>query len=170
MEKVFEKGYIKIADLQMVELSMYMFDVVKGYYMCMVYDGSKSGLNNTLWAPWFALPTIDTITRWTLAGTWLANNDYGVMFLNFLMYKDLQKYLLWGCWLCCAMEVKLFPYICTQGGLRENQIVTGNQRDPKNTFQWDHIEDNLSCSKTYNATRPEVRKVWKDRDTASDII
>ena len=92
LEKVLKKKYIEITDIQMVESIMYMFDVVKGDDIRMVYDGSKSGLNDLLWAPWFALPTIDTMTRWTLAGTWLADNDYGEMFLNFPMHPDLQKY------------------------------------------------------------------------------
>ena len=69
LEKVMKKGYIEIADIQMVESIMYMFDVVKGEDIRMVYDGSKSGLNDALWAPWFALPTINTMTRWTVAGT-----------------------------------------------------------------------------------------------------
>ena len=62
LEKVFRKGYIEITDIQLVESIMYMFDVAKGDDIRMVYDGSKSGLNNCLWAPWFALPTIDTMT------------------------------------------------------------------------------------------------------------
>ena len=63
-----------------------------------------------------------------LAGTWLADNDYGEMFLNFLMHKDLQKYceidlaqlfpelieegdnINISCWLQSAMGVKSFPY------------------------------------------------------------
>ena len=40
-----------------------------------------------------------------------------------------------GCWLRSAMGVKSSPYNCTQGGLRPNQIVKSNQRDPKNSFQ-----------------------------------
>ena len=51
LEKVIKKRYIEIIDIQMVELIMYMFDVVKGDDICMVYDGSKSGLNDSLWAP-----------------------------------------------------------------------------------------------------------------------
>ena len=62
LEKVFRKGYIEITDIQMVESIMYMFDVVKGEDIRMVYDGSKSGLNDCLWAPWFALLKIDTMT------------------------------------------------------------------------------------------------------------
>ena len=101
----------------------------------MIFVTFKSGLNNALWALWFVLPTIDTITRWTLAGTWLADNDYSEMFLNFPMHKDLQKYcgidmtqlfhklkkegydLTVGYWLSIAMGVKSFPYNCIQGGL-----------------------------------------------------
>ena len=30
--------------------------------------------------------------------------------------------------------------------------------------------ENLPCSETYNDMRPEVRKVWKDGDTVSDIV
>ena len=77
-----------------------MFDVVKKDDIRMVYDGSKSGLNDALWAPWFALPTINTMTRWTVAGTWLADNDYGEMFLNFPMHPDLQPY--------CGIDVTQF--------------------------------------------------------------
>ena len=72
LKKVFHKGYIKIANIQMVESIMYMFDVVKGDDIHMVCDGSKQSLNDCIWAPWFALPTIDTMTWQALAGTWLA--------------------------------------------------------------------------------------------------
>ena len=48
LEKVLKKGYIKITDIQMVESIMYMFDVVKGDDIHMVYDGSKSNLNDSL--------------------------------------------------------------------------------------------------------------------------
>ena len=76
LEKVMKKGYIEIADIQLMESVMYMYDVVKGDDIHMVYDGSKSGLNNSLWALWFELPIIDTMTCWILAGTWLAHNDF----------------------------------------------------------------------------------------------
>ena len=43
-----DKGYIEMVYIQMVESIMYMFDVEKGGNICMVYDGSKSGLNDAL--------------------------------------------------------------------------------------------------------------------------
>ena len=75
-----------------------------------------------------------------------------------------------GCWLHSAMGVQSFPYNCTQGDLWANQIVKGNRHDPKNTFQWDHVEENLPYSETYNATLPQVQKVQKDGDTAFSIV
>ena len=49
---------------------MFFFHVPKGERdIRMVYDGSKSGLNASLYAPWFALPTIDTFAWWVIVGT-----------------------------------------------------------------------------------------------------
>ena len=70
-----EKGYI---DLDFVDSHIsYFFEVPKGLTdIQMVYNGTKSGLNDILWAlwfilwaPWFPLPTI--------------GSDVGEMFLNF---------------------------------------------------------------------------------------
>ena len=62
LEKVLQKEYIEVVDIRFVEAIMFMFHVPKGQDdIRMVYDGSKSGLNKTLWAPWFALPTVDTM-------------------------------------------------------------------------------------------------------------
>ena len=88
-----DRGYVKIADLQFFELLMYMFHVPKGDTdIRMVYDGTKSRLNESLYAPWFALPTVDTMSRWVIAGSWLVDNDYGDMFLNFPLHPELQKF------------------------------------------------------------------------------
>jgi hypothetical protein len=62
LDKVIMKGYVEVTDIKFVEAMMFMFDVPKGDDIRMVYDGSKSGLNKALWAPWFSLPTIDTMS------------------------------------------------------------------------------------------------------------
>ena len=47
--KVKEKGYIELVDIKLVEALMFMFHVPKGESdIRMVYDGSKSGLNEAL--------------------------------------------------------------------------------------------------------------------------
>jgi hypothetical protein len=54
-----DKGYI---DLGVVELLIAFFELPKGLTDSgMVYNGTKSGLNDMLWAPWFPLPTIDSL-------------------------------------------------------------------------------------------------------------
>ena len=63
---------------------MFFFSVPKGLNdIRMVYDASKSGLNAVLYAPWFALATVDTSLRSMDRGYWSADNDFGEMFLNF---------------------------------------------------------------------------------------
>ena len=73
LSKVLDKGYVELCDIQELEAMMYMFSVPKGETdIRMVYDGSRSGLNESLWAPWFALPTLDGLLGWTIVGSWRA--------------------------------------------------------------------------------------------------
>ena len=90
-------------NIQFVESLMYMFHVPKGEDdIQMMYNGTKSRLNDCLYAPWFALPTVYTMSRWVVAGSWLANNNYSDMFLNFPLHPELQKF--------CGIDLsQLFP-------------------------------------------------------------
>jgi hypothetical protein len=68
------------------------FAVAKGLSdIRMVYDGTKSGLNRILWAPWFPLPTVETLLRSVEAGIYLGDNDVGEMFLNFMLHEDVRE-------------------------------------------------------------------------------
>ena len=59
-----------LQDIKEVESLMFMIHVPKGdSNICMVYDGTKLALNDALHAPWFALPTVDTMTWWVIGGT-----------------------------------------------------------------------------------------------------
>jgi hypothetical protein len=56
LEKIRRLKYIQVGP--MVSLTSY-FAVPKGKDdIRMVYDGTKNGLNDSLWAPWFSLPTV----------------------------------------------------------------------------------------------------------------
>jgi hypothetical protein len=69
LEKVLAKGYIEIVDIELVEAMMFMFHVQKvPDDIQLVYDRTKSGLNKSVYASWFALPTIDSMSRWIIAG------------------------------------------------------------------------------------------------------
>ena len=51
LDKVIEKEYISITDIKFVEAIMYMFHVAKRDDIQIVCNGSKSGLNDSIWAP-----------------------------------------------------------------------------------------------------------------------
>ena len=62
-----DKGHI---DLGVVDSLISFFEVPKGLMdIRKVYDGTKSGLNEMLWAPWFPLPTVDSLLRSVEPGT-----------------------------------------------------------------------------------------------------
>lgn len=188
LEKVVTKGYIELCDIEEVEAMMYMFHVPKGADdIRMVYDGSKSGLNDALWAPWFALPNVDTMARWCVAGSWLADNDYGEQFLNFPLHKDLQRYcgvdltqlfpewkdpkfrLVVGRWTRNAMGLRPSPYNSVQGALIAKYAVMGDFADPTNPFGWERIRLNLPGSPDYDATLPWIMKLRQDGRQASGL-
>lgn len=59
----------------------FFFSVPKGDNdIRMVYDGTKSGLNEAMWVPRFALPTIETHLRSIDEETFLADVDVGDCF------------------------------------------------------------------------------------------
>jgi hypothetical protein len=79
------KGYI---DIGLVQSLISFFEVPQGLTdIRMVYDGTKSGLNEMLWAPWLPLPTVDSLLRSVKPGAWMADDDVGEMFLNFIYMK-----------------------------------------------------------------------------------
>ena len=84
------KGYISPGP--MVSLTSY-FSVPKGDSdIRLMYDGTKSSLNNSLWAPWFPLPTIESHLRSVEASTYMGDIDISEMFLNFMLHPRLQPY------------------------------------------------------------------------------
>jgi hypothetical protein len=90
LTNVREKEYI--APGPVIALTSY-FPVKKGDTdIRMVYDGTKSGLNAALWAPWFPLPTIDAHLRSVEPGYYMGDIDIGEMFLNFILDENIQKY------------------------------------------------------------------------------
>jgi hypothetical protein len=58
----------------------------------MVYNATKSGLNNCLWVPSFSLPSPESFTDNLEAGSWMMDMDLGEMFLNFPLDRNIQPY------------------------------------------------------------------------------
>ena len=54
------------------------FSVPKGEYdVRMVYDGTASGFNDSVWTPNFDLPTVESLPRGTDPETWMVDLDIG---------------------------------------------------------------------------------------------
>ena len=58
----------------------------------MVYDGTKSCMNEALWAPHFGLATMRYTLRSLLPGYYQCDMDSGEMFLNFWLHPFLREY------------------------------------------------------------------------------
>jgi hypothetical protein len=59
----------------------------------MVYDGTKSGLNDSLFVPWFMLRTSSAMTRTLDVEYFCGDTDLGECFLNFWAHEALIPYL-----------------------------------------------------------------------------
>lgn len=179
-----DKGYI---DIGLVQSLISFFEVPKGLTdIRMVYDGTKSGLNEMLWAPWFPLPTVDSLLRSVEPGTWMSDNDVGEMFLNFILHESVQALcgvdltlyfpdgvpegtsVLWERWTRCAMGLRPSPYQACQGMMWALEVIFGDRRNAANVFRFDRVELNLPGSSDYNPARPWVYKVRKDGVIAAD--
>ena len=91
--KVVKRGYLKLVEKDQTKSLMHYFSVPKGEDdIRMVYDGSKCGLNAVTFAPWFSIPTSNSLERTVLPHTYQGDNDFGDMFLNFQLHKEMQKY------------------------------------------------------------------------------
>ena len=51
----------------------------------MVYDATQSGLDDTVWAPWFAMPTVESYLQVVETGKFMVDCDMSEMFLNFIL-------------------------------------------------------------------------------------
>ncbi len=92
LNTVRERGYIAPGHVE--SLTGY-FSVPKGTDdIRMVYDAMHSGSNASLWAPYFGLPSVESLLREVNPTTWMGVVDIGEMFLNFCLDPSLQEY--WG--------------------------------------------------------------------------
>ena len=58
----------------------------------MVYDATKSDLNEAVWNPWFSMPNVDCYLRAVEEGTFMAGCDVGEMFLNIMLEPSLRPH------------------------------------------------------------------------------
>jgi hypothetical protein len=151
----------------------------------MVYNGTSSGMNSHLWAPWFALPTIYALTGALEVGTIMGDSDIGEMFLNSMLEEncaclagvDLTHYVPKGetagegrrhllRWNICLMGGTFSPYQMGQGMGHAEEMIMGDPNDCSNFFQWKEVRLNLSGVGDYNPYFSWVSKIREDERVA----
>jgi hypothetical protein len=89
LTKFRDRGYIRRGEVRSL---INLFHVPKATDIRVVFDGTRSGLNGSIWAPWFHLPTADNMCTSLEQGAWCGDHDFGEMFYNFALHEDLQPY------------------------------------------------------------------------------
>ena len=145
-----------------------------------VYDGTKCGLNQSVWSPNFFLPSVDSLLMSSSSTTWFAYLDLGEMFLNYFIDSKLRPYVgvdisklgltgvtkSWLRWNRTLMGFRASPYIACKLYGWTLDVCRGNRFDPKNSFHWDTVRTNLPGMKKYNPRLPWVCKMSKNREAA----
>jgi hypothetical protein len=133
----------------------------------MVYDGTRSGLNDVLWAPWFPLPTVNShLRRLVEPGTFMADNDVGECFHNWMLDKRVRKWCginltstlrseerTWRRWNRCAMGLRPSHYVSVRGVLWLKEEAQGDSADQDNVFRWDRVDLNLPIPRIHQCVR-----------------
>ncbi|KAG7368517.1 hypothetical protein IV203_031260 [Nitzschia inconspicua] len=183
LEKVRRRRYISPGHV--LSLTSF-FAVPKGEDdIRMVYDGTASGLNDSMWLPKFRMSTIETHLRFVEPETFMADVDVGECFLKFILHKsicalagvDLSLYLpptenspvLWECWSRALMGAKSSPYQACQGMCVADELIRGDPNCPRNIFRWSKVRMNLPGSEGYDPTKAWVSKIRKDGKVACDF-
>ncbi len=90
LHKIRAKGYIIPGTVKSLTS---FFTIPKGDDdIRVVYNGTQSGLNESIWAPWFPLPTIERHLHAVMPGTFMADLDIEEQFLNFILHPKVQPY------------------------------------------------------------------------------
>jgi hypothetical protein len=194
--KVIKRGYLLPVRRENLRSLMHYFSVPKGDTdIRMVYDGSKCKLNAATFAPWFAVPTASTLERTVVPGTIQGDNDFGDMFLNFQLHKEMQKYTgvdardllkdeearewmqqqrsgevdVLYTWDRPAMGLTSSPYQAVQTVTRAKRVMLGDPRERTNPFRWNSVVVNAPGNPDYDPRMPWMYKLREDGTLASDL-
>ena len=162
-----------------VRSRVHYFPVPKGENdIRVVFDGTSSGLNETLRAPNFYLPTSRAASLLLTFTTWMADVDFGEMFHNFFISAKIRKYagvdispltLHLGTqlgtklirWNRLFMGMRPSPYNAVRFYYWGEDVIRGNPAKRNNPMRYDRIILNLPCMESYDPGSPKVMK-WND--------
>ena len=185
LSDVRSKGYIAKGEVKSITS---FFDVPKGSNdIRLVYDATKSGLNDVCWAPWFSLQTCESHLRSVNPGTFMGDADLGEMFLNFPLDRELRMFAgvdftkifedecefgetLWERWVRMLMGFRPSPYCTTREMRRIDLFLRGQASNPDNVFRWTKVILNLPGMEDYCTAHPKVYRVREDGTMAADLF
>ena len=176
ISRLLETGYIEEG---FVRWDVPFFDVAKGESdIRLVFHGTKFGLNNSVWAPSFFLPTSKSLARIVDINTYQLDMDVGEMFLNFPLHTTMRTYCgvnLLGFdnlpldkkqkrqrWTRLWFGFKPSPHGAVRFLSIAEELARGDPLDVKNPFFWDSIRMNLPCSSDFDPTAPWICK-WNSK-------
>jgi hypothetical protein len=170
--KVLKKGYVSEGPVRSM---INCFPVEKGDDdIRLVYDGTKSGLNECVWAPNFFLPSVDSMLMNINISTWCADLDLTEMFLNYSLHKELRPYAgvdytavmkskttRWLQWTRMFMGFTPSPYVTGKLFGWTVDVIMGDRWDRDNPFRWDAMRLNLPGMSSYDPREPRVCKMFE---------
>lgn len=142
-----------------------------------VYDTTKSGLNNAIWTPKFFLPTMASVLNYADDHTFYGDIDIGEMFLNYFLDPEIRPWAgvdvtaLYSAtnqecdrdtkskrtlmrWERSLMGVRSSPYNCVRAYLISEEVIRGDRLDVANPFRWHRIVFNMPGTESYNPMKP----------------
>jgi hypothetical protein len=171
-----------------VSNALHFFAVPKGDSdVRVVFDGTSSGLNETLWCPNFYLPTARAAALNISYTSWMSDMDCGEMFHNFPMDKRIRKcaglqmdqlapraewsnssYLRWS---RLFMGMRPSPYLAVRHYYWAEEFAKGDPSLKGNPMGFNQIVLNLPGMLSYDPSLPKVMK-WNEvaNAIAGDVI
>ena len=143
-----------------------------------VYDGTFSGLNDSLWAPNFFLPSARHAGELLNFDSWLSDMDFGEFFHNFHMNERIRKHSgvdvgflklhapSWRNydpktqlrWSSLFMGSRPSPYNAVRHYYWAEEFAKGNPSESNNPMGLDSVILNLPGMVTYDPHQPKVMK------------
>ena len=184
-----------------VRTGLHYFAVPKGETdIRVVFDGTSSGLNESLWAPNFFLPTARDAGQLLSFSTFMADVDFGEMFHNFFMDPKVRKHAgveigilrdhskdknggrrsggksmkpapSFVRWNRLFMGMRPSPYNAVRYYFWGEEFARGNRSLPTNPMGYDQVRLNLPGMPDYDPSLPKVMK-WNTltQSIAGDVI
>jgi hypothetical protein len=190
IQKIVDRRYISSGFVRSLTS---FFAVPKGIDdIRVVYDATKSGLNDAIWAPNFFLPTMSSVLNNADDTTFYGDIDIGEMFLNYFLDPEIRPWagvdvtelspaISQKCnaddqkrtilrWDRSLMGVRSSPFNCVRAYLISEEIIKGNRLAPSNPFKWHRVVYNLPGQSGYDPSKPWIYRYDDDGQVLAAFV